>query len=98
VNFDGESWSGYVPIRAPDTIAVRDRLPPGCVAVLINRSHTYTDLYLPIDSDEEQLLAAADGARPIGQLCGDKRALAREFFQKMWRWDQIVADTSLEYP
>ena len=27
VNFDGEAWPGYVPIRLPDTVAVRDRLP-----------------------------------------------------------------------
>ena len=46
------------PFACPDTIVVRDRLPPGATAVLINRNHTYTDLYLPIDARQERLLAA----------------------------------------
>ena len=38
VDFEGEAWLGYAPIRLPDTLAVRDRLPPGAAAVLINRN------------------------------------------------------------
>jgi SAM-dependent methyltransferase len=96
VNFDGETWLGYKPIRLPDTVTVRDRLPPGAVAVLINRNHTYTDLYLPIDARQERLLAAIDGERTIAEICrepGD-RNLARAFFQQLWWWDQVVFDTS----
>jgi SAM-dependent methyltransferase len=96
VNFDGETWLGYKPIRLPDTVTVRERLPPGAVAVLINRNHTYTDLYLPIDARQERLLAAIDGERTIAEICrepGD-RNLARAFFQQLWRWDQVVFDTS----
>jgi hypothetical protein len=95
VNFDGETWLGYKPIRLPDTVSVRDRLPPGAAAVLINRNHTYTDLYLPIDARQERLLAAVDGERTIAEICrepGD-RNLARAFFQQLWRWDQVVFDT-----
>jgi SAM-dependent methyltransferase len=95
VNFDGETWLGYKPIRLPDTVSVRDRLPPGAAAVLINRNHTYTDLYLPIDARQERLLAAVDGERTIAEICrepGD-RNLARAFFQQLWRWDQVVVDT-----
>ena len=69
VDFDGEAWLGYTPIRLPDTLAVRDRLPPGAAAVLINRNHTYTDLYLPIDAQQERLLAAIDGERTIAEIC-----------------------------
>jgi SAM-dependent methyltransferase len=98
VNFGGERCGGYVPIRVPDTIAVGDRLPPGSVAVLINRNHAYTDLYLPIDRAEERLLAAVGGTRSMAEICGNEGALAREFFEKLWRWDQILADTSLENP
>ncbi len=96
VDFDGEAWLGYVPVRLPDTIAVRDRLPPGAAAVLINRNHTYTDLYLPIDGRRERLLAAIDGERTIAEICGEQadRSLARAFFQQLWRWDQVVFDTS----
>src|SRR5271170_8447630 len=96
VNFDGETWLGYTPIRLPDTLAVRERLPSEAVAVLINRNHTYGDLYLPIDARQERLLAAIDGERTIGEICreqGDLR-LARTFFQQLWRWDQVVFNTS----
>jgi SAM-dependent methyltransferase len=96
VAFDGESWLGYVPIRLPDTLAVRDRLPKGAAAVLINRNHTFTDLYLPIDARQERLLAAADGERTIEEICREQgeRSLARDFFQQLWRWDQVVFNTS----
>jgi hypothetical protein len=42
------------------------------------------------------LLAAVDGARTIAEICGaaGDRNLARGFFQQLWRWDQVVFDTS----
>jgi SAM-dependent methyltransferase len=96
VNFAGEAWLGYTPIRLPDTVVVRERLPPGAAAVLINRNHTYTDLYLPIDARQERLLAGIDGTRTIAEICGERgdRDLAHAFFQQLWRWDQVVFDTS----
>jgi SAM-dependent methyltransferase len=96
ISFEGDAWLDYVPIRLPDTIAVRDRLPPGASAVLINRTHTYTDLYLPIDARQERLLEAIDDKRTIAEL-GRARVdlnLARSFFEELWRWDQVVFDTS----
>jgi len=97
VDFDGDAWLGYRPIRLPETLAVRERLPPGAAAVLINRNHTYTDLYLPIDARQERLLAAIDGERTIADICRDPgdRSLARAFFRQLWQWDQVVFDTSL---
>jgi SAM-dependent methyltransferase len=96
-DFDGDDWLGYTPIRLPDTLVVRDRLPPGAVAVLINRNHVYTDLYLPINARQERLLAAIDGERSIAEICHDRAKLsdARIFFQRLWQWDQVVFDTSL---
>jgi SAM-dependent methyltransferase len=96
VDFDGDSWLGYTPIRLPDTLAVRDRLPKGAAAVLINRNHNYTDLYLPIDTRQARLLAAIDGDRTIEEICRERgdHGLARLFFQQLWRWDQIVLNTS----
>jgi SAM-dependent methyltransferase len=96
VDFGDDAWLAYVPIRLPDTIAVRDRLPPGASAVLINRSHAYTDLYLPIDARQERLLEAIDGRRSIGEMgqIAVDRTAARGFFEQLWRWDQIVFDTS----
>ena len=100
VDFDGEAWLGYTPIRLPDTLVVRDRLPPGAVAVLINRNHTYTDLYLPIEARQERLLGAIDGERSVAEICSEPgdRSLARTFFQQLWRWDQVVFDTSRATP
>ena len=96
IDFDGDAWPSYTPIRLPDTLVVRERLPPGAAAVLINRNHTYTDLYLPIDARQERLLAAIDGERTIAEICGERgdRSQARAFFQQLWRWDQVVFDTS----
>jgi SAM-dependent methyltransferase len=96
VDFEGEAWLGYTPIRLPDTLTLRDRLPPGATAVLINQNHTYTDLYLPIDARQELLLAGIDGERTIADICRERgdRSLARTFFQQLWRWDQVVCDTS----
>jgi SAM-dependent methyltransferase len=95
VDFDGEAWLGYTPIRLPDTVAVRDRLPLA-TAVLINRNHTFTDLYLPIDARQERLLDGVDGERTIADICGDQGdwSLGRAFFQQLWRWDQVVFNTS----
>jgi SAM-dependent methyltransferase len=96
VDFDGDAWPGYRPIRLPDTLVVRERLPPGAAAVLINRNHSFTDLYLPIDARQERLLAAIDGERTIAEICGERgdRSQARTFFEQLWRWDQVVFDTS----
>jgi SAM-dependent methyltransferase len=96
VDFEGEAWLGYTPIRLPDTLTLRDRLPPGASAVLINQNHTYTDLYLPIDARQELLLAGIDGQRTIADICRERgdQSLARTFFRQLWRWDQVVFNTS----
>src|SRR5260370_18820551 len=46
ITFAGDSWRDYIPIALPRPVCVRQRLPPGSVAVLLNRSHTFTDLIL----------------------------------------------------
>jgi SAM-dependent methyltransferase len=96
INFDGDAWLGYIPIRLPDTVAARDRLPPGASAVLINRSHTFSDLYLPIDAPQERFLSIVDGERTIERICRERGdpSQARAFFEKLWLWDQVVFDTS----
>jgi SAM-dependent methyltransferase len=96
VSFAGDAWLDYVPIRMPDTIWVQERLPPGASAVLINRTHTYTDLYLPIGVQEKQLFDAIDGERTIGELLkeGGHPDTARAFFEQLWWYDQVVFDAS----
>jgi hypothetical protein len=76
-------------------------LPPGAAAVLINQSHTYTDLYLPIDKEEKQLLERIDGKRTIADIVRDTGGherhweRARSFFERLWWYDQVVFDASI---
>jgi hypothetical protein len=100
VQFEDRCWQDYVPLRLPRTILVEERLPPGAGAVLINQSHTYTDLYLPIDKAEKQLFDAIDGRHTIADIVRSvwvperdwKRA--RGFFERLWWYDQVVFDAS----
>ena len=96
VTFDGDAWPGYVPIRVPDTICVRDNPPAGAVAVLINRTHTYTDIVLPIDAEEERLVDAIDGRSTIEEIAGEQGSLhaARALFQRLWWYDEVMLDAS----
>jgi hypothetical protein len=102
-SFAGEDWMGYVPIRMSEAIRVQERLPAGAAAVLINRSHTYTDLFMTISAAEKRILDAADGSRTIAEIMrisspgGLERAqqeIARNFFERLWWHDQMVFDTS----
>jgi hypothetical protein len=99
ITFDGDAWRGYVPLRLPWTLCIRDRVPPGFAAVLINRAHTYPDLALPIDAAREQIFAAIDGKRSIDEILrgaagagGDEQA--RRFIEQLWQYDQIVFDAT----
>ncbi len=96
IDFDGGAWSRYIPVRLPDTRIIREKLPLGAAAVLINRNHTFNDLYLPIDARQLALLEAIDGERNIAALAGNEAnmSVCRSFFQQLWRWDQVVFDTS----
>jgi SAM-dependent methyltransferase len=103
VDFAGDAWLGYIPIRMSDTISVQERLPPGAVAVLINRSHTYKDLFMPIGSAEKHLFDSIDGYRCIGDIAertspssptNCPRDMARSFFERLWQYDQVVFDAS----
>jgi SAM-dependent methyltransferase len=96
VHFDDDTCLDYVPLRLPDAICVQKRLPPGAAAVLINQTHTYTDLYLPIDARQKHLFDSIDGERTIGEIArkhGDPDT-ARALFERLWWYDQIVFDRS----
>jgi SAM-dependent methyltransferase len=101
VSFADHVCLGYVPIRLPDTICVRDRLPPGAAGVLINQAHTYSDLFLPIDALELKLFEAIDGHRCLGEILDGTLAdaptrfeMGRRFFERLWLHDQIVVDAA----
>ena len=95
ISFSGDAWLDYVPVRVPDTLCVQERLPPGAAAVLINRAHTDTDIYVPIDAREKRLVDAIDGERSIGEIAGDEpRDVCRALFERLWWHDQVVFDGS----
>lgn len=96
IGFEGDAWAGYVPIRLPDTLRVVDSLPEGAAAVLVNRTHTYPDLALPIQAHELALFDAIDGRRTIRDIATGRcdPATARRFFQRLWQYDQVVFDAS----
>jgi SAM-dependent methyltransferase len=95
VAFDGDAWRAYVPLRLPWTLCIRERLPAGAAAVLINRAHVYPDLALPINSEEACIFAAIDGKRTIEEILwtevgSDGTERARRFIERLWDYDQIV--------
>jgi hypothetical protein len=109
ISFAGVSWPTYIPIRAPETIVVdaQDRLPTNAAAVLINQSHTYTDLFLPINAPEKLLFDAIDGTRTIAEITKiaersspnqnhreEHLETTRSLFEKLWWHDQVVFDAS----
>jgi SAM-dependent methyltransferase len=88
-----------VPIRLPSTLCVRERLPAGAAAVLLNRGHLQHDLIVPIDAEEKRMFDAIDGQRSIAAVvaaAGRERVRARasRFFEKLWWYDQVVFDAS----
>ena len=68
ISFAGNRWRKYISIRSPLAVCVRERVPPGSVAVLINTAHTYTDLILTIDTLEDRLLSAIDGKQTLAEI------------------------------
>jgi SAM-dependent methyltransferase len=100
ISFAGEQWHDYVPITLPWTVCIRERLPAGSVAVLINRAHTFTDLVCTVDAFEDRLLGAIDGKRTLPEILrhvaveegAERRAIG--FFERLWQYDQIVFDAS----
>ena len=97
ITFEGDAWRGYIPLRLPWTLCIRDRVPPGSVAVLINQAHTYPDLAFPIDAAQERVFTAIDGNRSIDEILRDAAGAgrdeqARRFIEQLWEYDQIVFD------
>ena len=99
IRFSDDQWRNYVPLRLPWTACVRDRAPPGSVAVLLNPAHQHPDLALPINAIENHLVDQIDGTRTLGAIVQrnsekDSAVRARTFFQQLWRYDQVVFDAS----
>jgi len=97
VRFDEEHYLRYVPVRMPWTTCIEERLPPGAAGVLINQTHLFNDLFLIIGPKEKQMFDAIDGRRNIAgivEAVKDSAPVARDLFEQLWRYDQVVFDTS----
>jgi hypothetical protein len=97
VCFNGDDYLRYLPFRLPWTMCVQEHLPPEAAGALVNQTHLFPDLFLLIDAAEKQMYEAIDGRRTIGEIVGiveESGLRAKEFFQKLWWYDQVVFDTS----
>ncbi|HKG78228.1 MAG TPA: class I SAM-dependent methyltransferase [Pyrinomonadaceae bacterium] len=96
VRFDDDRYLRYVPVRRAWTVCVQERLPPGAAGVLLNQTHLFTDLLLVIDAGEKRMYEAIDGRRSVSEIVDQAHdaSLARNFFEKLWWYDQAVFDTS----
>jgi SAM-dependent methyltransferase len=103
IGFADNAWLTFVPVRMPDTLCVRERLPQGAAAVLINQSHTFRDIFVPLDATELRLLNSIDGDRSIGDIVDQTLTsshaalpldMVRGFFERLWWHDQVVFDLS----
>ncbi|HXS00242.1 MAG TPA: class I SAM-dependent methyltransferase [Pyrinomonadaceae bacterium] len=97
IGFNDERYLQYVPVRLPWTMCVTEGLPPGAAGALVNQTHTFDDLYVLVNKQEKQLFEAIDGRRSVSEIVETLPAsalLAREFFEKLWWYDQVVFDAS----
>ena len=97
IRFDDERYLRYVPVRLQWTICLTDKIPPGAAGALVNQTHLFNDLYILVNSKEKQIYEAIDGRRSVAEIVetvAGSAPLAREFFEKLWRYDQVVFDTS----
>ena len=99
VRFTDQRWSSFVPVRLPYTLCVEERLPQGAAAVLLNRSHQHRDLLLTLTAPEKRMFDAIDGQRTVAEIAvqaGLESAAdcAKTFMERLWRYDQVVFDTS----
>lgn len=97
IRFDDEKYLRYVPIRRTWTICVKERLPEGAAGILANQTHLFNDLLLPITEQQKQIYDAIDGRRNVSEIVETVEGAqphARDFFEKLWWYDQVVFDTS----
>jgi SAM-dependent methyltransferase len=100
VTFDDEQYLQYVPIRLPWTVCVQENLPRGAAGILWNRTQIFPDLFLVIDERQKQIYDAIDGRRSISEIVGaveGSAPVAKEFFQQLWWYDQVVFNLSAQH-
>ena len=93
-----ENFPRYVPVRLPWTVCLQQSLPPGAAGVLVNQTHLFQDLFMIINEQEKALFDAIDGRRNIAEILASVNEIdtdaTRDFFEQLWRLDQVVFDMS----
>jgi hypothetical protein len=97
--FTDERSRDYIPIRLPWALTIRERLPPGSVAVVLNPAHVHHDLVLPVNAAQDRVLGQIAGQRTLGEIVsdlgsGEEAYRALQFVEQLWWYDQIVFDAS----
>jgi hypothetical protein len=99
LNFGEGNWLGTVPLRLPEILVSKNRLP-GKVAVLINPANVDLELALPMDELELQVFNAIDSRRTVAEIIqlaaaqlGKKpdaiQGKARLLFEQLWWYDLV---------
>jgi SAM-dependent methyltransferase len=99
IHFEDEAWRNYIPIRSPGTLCVREGIPRGSAAVLLNPAHKHPDLALAINAAQYQLFDQIDGKRSLAEILrnkddADDEIRGMRFFRRLWQYDQIIFDAS----
>ncbi len=89
-----QAHGAIVPVRPATAISVKERLPPGAAAALLNRAHDFTDLVMFVDETESAIFDAIDGHRSIDDLGGSAAA----FWRRLFEHDLVVFDASGHQP
>lgn len=92
IDFSRPEADRWVPVPVPTTIIVKDRLPAGAAAALLNRAHTESDLVMFITDSELAEYRRIDGHRTIKDLSDGANA----FVERLFRHDLVVIDSSEE--
>ena len=100
LSLDDDKWLDFVPLLMPGCVVIQQNLPPGAVAVVINRAHTFTDLFVPLTEFEAFVYSRIDGQTPCRDIVEEATDAVSvgEVIEKLWRSDQIVLDRSMSWP
>ena len=89
LDFADPAVGDWVPVPVTTAVAVRERLPEGAAAALINQAHTDVDLVLFVNGRENEVFGSIDGKHSIADLGMDV-----EFVERLWRHDLVVIDST----
>jgi hypothetical protein len=90
LDWGSDAWRSYVPLVPVSVVIVKERLPPGIAAAVINRAHSDRDLVCFLDTDELATFTAIDGGTPAADLPGTTPGL----IERLWLHDLVVIDAS----